>query len=655
MVEINNQSKEITIGGVFFSYNTGLNSNGCSMKIVGKALKKMDILSILKDLDLKVYGKILEYYDSSILPLHLAENYIEKVNVFEKDGLDEFEINFYFGTDNHQMKIAHSQIEKELKKLYSNGDMPIEFEFLHHLKKIFSFYSRPSMIHKSFDSIEIIGKTSAMLLGFVPNEFQLRKKTWKHFIWLILSFVFINLLWAAAASSFLWFILPALFSISIWVSYYNSNFFKANFPGFLYQALDKFSFKKNKNIPLTPCTLSQSWNVSRLEYEYRVLETNANQDKSQMDEILKKIGQCFRTNREMKVEEIENMYKRIQEFENEESVSQKVFGFFKFVNLLWLLSIIGISVSIGPSIWVITEPIRGSLHLVLIWFWNHVIIPCHNHSILEMFFYFICSAFIFESYKFNKESGFYVAFTGVALAIPTYCYTISLHSPFREAIFSLRNSEYVLNRFWVCSFLLPVALHYKSSLLAWIITVLFYHFMGFTFVCRGLCYIIGFESHDELERTIVSSLILIIIFVTLKITKISNLFIQIFQKPMITFGSIMLFFSLLIFSSKFNTFHYVRFESDLSYFMHAFIMRQIIFIVAMTAGLVIGNIWNVKGLKNTAIVFLVLFLMEKYNEAHILDFSGNLWILLLINSVFLYRSALFLHRNSDFVVAMFSY
>ena len=336
-------------------------------------------------------------------------------------------------------------------------------------------------------------------------------------------------------------------------------------------------------------------------------------------------------------------------------MSQKVFGFFKFVNLLWLLSIIGISISIGPSIWVITEPIRGSLHLVLIWFWNHVIIPCHNHSILEMLFYFICADFIFESYKFKKESGFYIAFTGIALAIPAYGYTIGLHSPFRVSIFLLGNSEYVLNCFWVCSFLLPVALHYKSSLLAWINTVIFYHCMGFTFVCRGLCYIIGFESQFELERTIISSLILIIIFVTLKLTKISNLFIETFQKPMITFGSIMLFFSLLIFSSQFNNYQYHRFGSDLAYLMHAFIIRQIIFIVALISGLVIGNIWNIKGLTNTAIVFLVLFLMEKYNEAHLLDFNGNLWILLLINSVFLYRSALFLHRNSDFVVAMFSY
>lgn len=45
--------------------------------------------------------------------------------------------------------------------------------------------------------------------------------------------------------------------------------------------------------------------------------------------------------------------------ENNMSVFQRVYGFFTFVNIVWTIAILGITISVGPAVWAITEPIRG--------------------------------------------------------------------------------------------------------------------------------------------------------------------------------------------------------------------------------------------------------------------------------------------------------
>lgn len=52
------------------------------------------------------------------------------------------------------------------------------------------------------------------------------------------------------------------------------------------------------------------------------------------------------------------------------SVFQRVYGFFTFVNIMWVLAIIGITVSIGPALWVILRPIRELFGFVKFYHWK---------------------------------------------------------------------------------------------------------------------------------------------------------------------------------------------------------------------------------------------------------------------------------------------
>ena len=82
--------------------------------------------------------------------------------------------------------------------------------------------------------------------------------------------------------------------------------------------------------------------------------------------------------------------------------------------------------------------------------------------------------------------------------------------------------------------------------------------------------------------------------------------------------------------------------------------KQIPMLCSILSYLVIGNIYNIDGLTNTAIVFSILYLMEKYCEVH-LEMNWNAWILVFIFSFIMYKIALYLHTHSEFIYSIVCY
>ena len=64
------------------------------------------------------------------------------------------------------------------------------------------------------------------------------------------------------------------------------------------------------------------------------------------------------THRAVSQNQLLNMLEEIERIENHESIVTRVTGTFTFVNIMWFLAILGITVPIGPSIYHILRPIR---------------------------------------------------------------------------------------------------------------------------------------------------------------------------------------------------------------------------------------------------------------------------------------------------------
>jgi len=77
-------------------------------------------------------------------------------------------------------------------------------------------------------------------------------------------------------------------------------------------------------------------------------------------------------------------------------------------------------------------------------------------------------------------------------------------------------------------------------------------------------------------------------------------------------------------------------------------------IIALLVGSFVGLIYNIEGMSNTALTFLVFYVIEKYTEFHF-DHEYNGWVFVFIISVVAYKCALWLHHHPEFIVSMFSH
>ena len=93
--------------------------------------------------------------------------------------------------------------------------------------------------------------------------------------------------------------------------------------------------------------------------------------------------------------------------EQARSVLSKVLGFFTFVNIVWSVSIVGITVSVGPTVYHLLRPLRNLIKRTLKWLWRRVIQPLlerlHDWGVFEL-----VRSSIFFCCRASKQRGFVI-------------------------------------------------------------------------------------------------------------------------------------------------------------------------------------------------------------------------------------------------------
>jgi len=182
---------------------------------------------------------------------------------------------------------------------------------------------------------------------------------------------------------------------------------------------------------------------------------------------------------------------------------------------------------------------------------------------------------------------------------------------------------------------------FRSSLYGWVTILAFYSALGFSFFCAGLCYFFGYRE-NSLVRCVVTSVLLLVVFVCLRLTRLAEPIVATFGTPVMTFGSIAMFLGLLIISSFYN--HDMKKTS--------FVVRQALIISALLIELFIGTVYNIESLTNTSITFLCFYLLEKWFELHSMQ-NWNIWVFFFLFSIVLWRVALYLHVHPQFIASLF--
>ena len=397
-------------------------------------------------------------------------------------------------------------------------------------------------------------------------------------------------------------------------------------------------------LPPVPETLSQAFQLGDLSARYF-----AGRD----PELLAQAAALLSRDRPLSEQEIGGVLAHLRELEQRVGLVTRVRGFFTFINTLWLMAILGIAVSIGPSLMVLLRPLREWLRRCAKWAFQNIVQPLvrrlHDWGVLEGGAWALCGGLVVQAQQHAAEEvALYIASTGLALAGPALAYSTFCHGGKLQG-----GSPSALHRMvstWTAFTAAALAMAHGSTFLGYVAVVALYAAIGFHVVAYGLCLAIGFEDDSAMEACAVTSFMLLTGVGALRFLNTSfgwAASLEPFRSAVSVFGSVILFLALLIMSSRF--YRRARYGHR-SYYGFVNVLTLVLLLGFMAVGLVGG----LAGMANTATVFLVLWLVEKYADFHV-ELDWNVWVLVLVLSVAAWRGALWLHSRPQFVASLFDF
>lgn len=405
-------------------------------------------------------------------------------------------------------------------------------------------------------------------------------------------------------------------------------------------------------LPPHPKTITQAFELGRLAGAYHHAGCEGMGRGGMMwpsprscQETLRLAGETVGARGPLTPSQLEHMGESIAELAAQRSLVDRVLGFFCFVNMIWLVSIVGIVATVGPCVAVMCGAILVELVAGL---YENLLKPAalllHRTGVLEVAAYALAAAFCAQGLRYpdgQSGAGTMVALTGGLALAPCWAYSTRLHSSGSNG--DSGDARTFLTLSYVLAFLAlaPMAVAHDSSLAGFLAVLALHGALGFILFAFGFGFVIGFESADALARSAGASLALVVGFSLARIANVSSAYIRPFARGAMVMGNVVYFLALLILSSKWR--------QDM--FLPSYAARQAAMVGSLTVALFVGNVFSMPCMSNTAAIFLVLWLMEKELEYRWGPSSGA--VLLFLNFVALYALAHYLQTHPELVVSVF--
>ena len=215
------------------------------------------------------------------------------------------------------------------------------------------------------------------------------------------------------------------------------------------------------------------------------------------------------------------------------------------MNLCRLLALLGIAVSIGPSIYHVLKPLRDLIMRISRFLLEEVIIPLvarlHRWGVFEAGVWAVSIALMLDSTAFGPDSSVFVALTSISIAAPALAYSAFVNAasikprPWNDR----RGFSRIINAYAAAT-LAPLAVFHQSVLVGYFTVIAVYGLLGFSVACAGLyvfvachpslrpslwqprpaqrssvpashhrCYCIGFDDEESIYRVATTSLLLL--------------------------------------------------------------------------------------------------------------------------------------------------
>jgi hypothetical protein len=370
--------------------------------------------------------------------------------------------------------------------------------------------------------------------------------------------------------------------------------------------------------PPIPVNMQQVWMIAQLETELTRREAIPGEETA---DILAVAANILRRANPLTPAELHGIPSRMDAEKAGDGPLARLHGVFTFVNLVWLLGILGVTVAVGPFVgyYLYKAGLAGAI-LALAQFYV-------NTGLVVAVGYAACVLFCATGVHMHTDWGVFVTLTGLALSIPVGAYARWMYAT---------KTTHVQAFLWVAASWAPLAVAHESTLIAFGATAALFSALGFGVQASGLCYEIGFGNAETMQNAATAAVGMLALFTVLRIAKLHQ--IDAFSLPVQVFGTLVFFISELIVSSQF-------YRSEASY-----VSRQVIMSAALVIATATGALLNLQGMFNTGCVFAALYLIEKYVEIHV-HLSDHWFTLVLAVSAWLCGGAWWLHAHPEFVVS----
>eukprot|EP01084_Bolivina_argentea_P160422 279359_1 len=413
----------------------------------------------------------------------------------------------------------------------------------------------------------------------------------------------------------------------------------------------KFTKTFEESLPPIPKTLSDSFKLGQLQKELTHLESLNTNQTTAINEILSQASKILNLKSIISSKNLNGILNRIISIENHKTIMQRISGVFKFVNIMWTLSILGISVTVIPVIYLVGKPIWDEIYNFLKKFLTKVAEILHKllfnetaYTIYEMIGYFISWYFMYLGLESNGNStiGFFTSLTGLGLWAAVY-----IASGARARI-RISNDIWVpMSALFVSLLTTPLAYKFNSSKLG--MTACSGLYIYLTSVVYGMAKDIIDDLFDgDLSGIGVTvSLIFNTGLVLLKLKNINIEAIEMFIKPTCVIGCVGIYSALFAYSYEHGLFWYHRRSKSIDYWQ-----RQYTMIVSLIAGVGIGTVIGLPAMSSTAYWYTGLYVLQKMIESHILWDGNNIIFTIFGSSIVTWRLALYLHKNPQLFTNM---
>lgn len=269
---------------------------------------------------------------------------------------------------------------------------------------------------------------------------------------------------------------------------------------------------------------------------------------------------------------------------------QRLKGLFSFTKIVATVSSILLAIAIGWLIRLYLLPLMRLIPLV----------------VYESISYAIISAIIVAGYWQNYNDIYqYVLLSGCLSLIGMLSFS-SWHHKYVWKKFCRKIGLDILSLCALILFLIwsAVAVAYQNVAIAFLAVAALEAFSGFAVAVMPLTYIIGFRNRAVIPRTMILSLLLLIIYVIAQITNTTLPYLDIFAPGVKYISCFVYFIGLLIVSSKW----YFRKNLNL------YLLMQGLTVISGVIALYVSSVWQISVLKGIGGTLLALYAIEKYCE-----------------------------------------